>query len=121
MAKRKPVQHEKKLQSSVCHFLKMALPADATYLVLPGGAATKTKAPGYVRGTPDLMVIYQGRARFIELKAPGKSSDTSPDQDAILSKLRACGATTAICESIDGVELFLGGVCRIPLNARARA
>jgi hypothetical protein len=116
--KKKPVQHEKKFQKLAVDFMDAALPADAVVLVVPGGAARRTRHPGYKKGTPDTFVVWRGRAFFIENKV-GRGRP-SAEQSALLERLRICGAETAVCSSLEAIETQLRA-WGIPLRARVVA
>ena len=96
---------EKSLQASVVKYLRAAMPHDAMCLTIPGGDRGQTRAPGYVSGTPDLLIIYRGKAHFIELKtATGR---ISPEQKELASRVAVCGSPTLFCRNLDDVSLAL--------------
>lgn len=116
---------EQALQRAVIEYLDAVLPADAWAFHVPnGGARTKAeggilKAMGVRAGIPDLCIVWQGRAYWIELKAGrGKASDA---QDAAHARLQQCGCwPVATCRSIDDVETALS-VYGIPTRQARRA
>lgn len=114
--RRKPVQRERAFQMAVARFLALALPDHALAFAIPGGDRHQTRTPGYVPGTPDLMIVYRGNAFFIELKA-GKAGRVSLAQGSCHQALVECGAKVAICRSLDDIA----DACMawsIPLRAR---
>ena len=111
------------IQGAVAEFLDRALPSDAAWFHPPNGGhrhpvvAAKLKAQGVKPGVPDVVIIWRGRAIFIELKAhKGSLSDA---QKAMQTRLVLSGAVVFdIARSLDEVEGFLRGV-GIPLHASA--
>ena len=63
------------------------------------------KSLGVVRGTPDLCFVKDGRAYFLELKAPGRP--LSPAQEEVLIKLRDCGAIATHAHGLDQALAWL--------------
>ena len=103
---------EQALQKSVIQYLDTVLPATAWAFHVPnGGGRSKIeagilKAMGVRPGIPDLCVIWQGRAYWIELKA-GKGR-ASAAQVAAHARLAECGCCpVATCRSIDDVATAL--------------
>jgi len=108
-------QHlEEDLQRAVVQFLRFALPANALFAHIPNGmwrhkrAAARLVGLGIRAGLPDLLVVHDGRAIFIELKAKGGSQSLIQKQMA--RRLAACGCEVFLCRSVDEVELVLRGV-----------
>lgn len=117
--RRKPVQRERSLQHQVIGFLNHALPPHAMAMALPGGDRSATRTPGYVAGTPDLMILHQGGVFFVELKA-GKAGRVSPAQAACHQALVDCSCPVAICRTLQDVA----DACMawaIPLRGRLAA
>lgn len=52
-------------------------------------------------GCPDYLIIRDGRAFFVETKAPGESP--RPSQVAEFDRLRAAGASVVVANSENGV------------------
>jgi len=114
-ARAKPVQRERAFQGRVSCFLALALPRDAIHFAIPGGDRERTVAPGYIAGTPDMQIVWNGRAHFLELKAEG--GRLSPAQVGLHAELLRCGAKVAVIRCFEDVE----AACRswgIPLKAR---
>lgn len=95
------------LQKAVTEFLDVALPKDAFWTAFPAGGGGKIrgaqlKASGLKAGVPDLLVLYGGRAVFIELKSPkGRISDP---QWQTLGKLADAGAIVYVARSVEQVD-----------------
>ena len=107
-------QPERKLQTQVAKYLMFALPPDAFFTAIPGGNGRVTTTPGYRSGTPDMLVIYGGRATFLELKAPkGVISDM---QEQVEIELDQAGAPVYFCRNVEDAERALRFV-KIPLRA----
>lgn len=102
---------EDDIQRDVVTFLRWALPADAEYCHIPNGgqrhkrAAARLVGLGLRAGMPDLLVVHQGRALFIELKAPG--GVLSSVQRQVIRKLKYCGCLVELCRSVPEVERVL--------------
>ena len=72
-----------------------------------GGYAMKFTSPG-LSGVPDRLVLIDGKARFVELKAPkGKASAR---QLAVHRKLERLGFPVRIINSKEQVDAFLDEV-----------
>ena len=110
---------ERELQKQVIDYLKWALPPLSYVTAIPGGDGRMTRAIGWVSGTPDILVLVNGkRPVLIELKAPNGRKAIA--QIASHVALRAAGCVAGFCYSIDHVEalLFEAG---IPLKTRIAA
>lgn len=57
-------------------------------------------------GIPDLLVCYNGLFIAIEVKAPGKLSNTSKLQDYNLEQVRASGGRTLVVDNLADVLKF---------------
>lgn len=113
-------QPEAKFHVLVARFLDMALPLDAWWTTIPTTRASrlegaKLKAKGYKKGCPDLVIIYQGRAFWVELKSPlSVLSNAQTDQMRVLSR---AGAKCAQAKTLDQLQDWLDQ-WSIPLRAR---
>jgi hypothetical protein len=111
---------EETLHRAVWRYLQWALPADAcAYHPANGGkrhpkAAARMAGLGVVPGVPDLAIVWQGRAIYIELKA-GKGT-LSDAQRGMHRKLVYCGAEVITCRSLECVETSLREL-GVPLQA----
>jgi hypothetical protein len=111
---------EDELQAASNRFLSIALPADAWACHIPNGekrakaTAGKLKAMGVKAGAPDWLIVWRGRAYFIELKAPkGQVSEAQRNTHAALRKSEC---RIAVCRSLTEIETTLRGWL-IPLRA----
>jgi len=107
-------QPERTFQTDLCRFLDVALPPGAWYSAIPGGNRSVTTTPGYRSGTPDLLIVYKGRAIFLELKAP-KNYATAL-QRGIHADLMLAGAVVHTVRDIGAAYEFL--VQFIPLKGK---
>ena len=97
---------EQALQQAVARYLDVALPDDAWWTAIPAGGGGRLrgailKGMGYKAGTPDILIVWQGRAYWIELKAP--KGAVSKAQVATFERLRYAGATVDVCRSVHEV------------------
>lgn len=73
-----------------------------------GGMAPKFKSPGR-NNVPDRIVLMpNGRIRFVELKAPGQIPTEAQVREHI--RLWKLGFAVEIIDSKEGVDVFLQGV-----------
>jgi len=96
------------VQKAIVDYLRLALEPPAFFFAIAhagGGKRATPKAPGFVSGIPDLLIVYGGRAHFIEVKRPG--GKLSPAQKLAISGLRAAGADCAVVESVEDVQALL--------------
>ena len=81
------------------------LHADAVAFAIPNGGkrhakvAADIKAEGGTAGVPDICIIYQRQAYFLEMKV--LKGRVSPAQRVMMDRLRGAGA---ICEVANGLE-----------------
>ena len=114
-------ESEDKLHVSVAQYLDVALPIGSMWFHVPnegkrtGAEAGRLKAFGMMAGIPDITIIHEGRAHFIELKTPRGS--LSADQRATIGALQVCGCMVHICRSITDVQLALAA---FGIGSRAR-
>ena len=110
------------LQITVARFLRIAAPALMWWHVPNGGSrhpgeARKLKDMGTRAGVADLaFVLPDGRAAFIELKAP-KGRQT-PEQKTFEADCQTNTAPYALCRSLAEVETVLRG-WGVTLRARS--
>ncbi len=115
---------EESLHRAVADYLRLALPDEAVWHHSPneskGSVAWNVKrvALGMRAGWPDIEIMWQGRAYFIELKAPNKY--LSPVQKKTRNALLKAGSPFALCRSVDAVEGTLRG-WGMPLRATTGA
>lgn len=59
-------------------------------------------------GAPDIIACHQGKFLGIEVKAPGKRRNTTPNQDRELAAIAAAGGVSVVVDDVEQVkELFL--------------
>ena len=98
-------QPETQLQRSVIAQLQWRARPGVWWTHIPlGGLRSKVEAAilrglGTARGTPDLLIVADGKAHFLELKS-ARSRVTS-EQRAGHGALRAAGATVAVATGVD--------------------
>jgi len=60
------------------------------------------------RGWPDRQIILpESRVLWIELKAPGKESNVSPNQEIVHAKLRALGHLVLVSSNVEECLEFI--------------
>lgn len=114
---------EEALHRAVAEFLTLALPEDAWFTTFPAGGGGKVrgsilKGMGLKPGVPDILIIYQGKALWIELKA--WNGRLSGSQRTAIADIMNAGCPAYVTNSIESVQdiLQLRG---IPLRASVRA
>jgi hypothetical protein len=116
---------ESALQKAVAQFLTLALPPTAWWTAIGHGGfaldaktGARMKAMGVKAGVPDLLIIWDGHAGFIELKAAG--GKLSPAQHVTRTALRNAGCYYGVENSVEGVDNRLR-CWGIPLRASVGA
>ena len=98
-------QPEAQLQRSVIAQLQWRARPGAWFCHIPNGGARSPiegaifKSLGVQAGCPDLLIVADGKALFLELKAPGRK--LSPAQVECHDALRRAGATVETADNID--------------------
>jgi hypothetical protein len=95
---------EQELQRSLIEQLRWRARPDVWWCAIPNGGAI-FKALGVQPGAPDLLVVRQGLASFIELKAVG--GRLSASQIECHRALRGAGAVVETIDDIDAAIAFL--------------
>ncbi len=109
---------ERRLQSAVAGYLRAVLTAETFATAIPGGDGQMTTAPGYVSGTPDYLIVHNGKALFIELKTPrGRLSDAQIDT---MHAVENADSVVKVCRSVEDVAAVLAQF-RIPTRGRIAA
>ena len=49
-------------------------------------------------GIPDIVAVWNGRAFYIEVKAPGKRRNTTPNQDRMLKLIASAGGIACVVD-----------------------
>lgn len=66
-----------------------------------------------VHGISDLLALHNGVLYAIEVKAPGKTNNTTPHQKKFLERVNASGGVGVVVDNLDAVkEVFRVGVAR---------
>lgn len=114
------VQREQSLQRAICEYLALAAPPGFCFFAIPlGGGGRKRgailKTTGSKAGVPDLITLYGGVARFLEVKA--KNGRLSAIQRERHAELIDAGCHIAIVRSVEETQetLLHWGV---PIRAR---
>jgi hypothetical protein len=111
-------QPEQQIQRAVIQHLAWRARSDAWWCAIPNGGARTAiegaifKGLGVRAGAPDLLIVRQGLASFLELKAPG--GRLSASQVECHAALRNAGAIIETIDDIDDGLAFLAklGVLR---------
>ena len=115
---RKTPEHD--LQKAVGQYLNATLPVESWWTSIDhagGGilAGALRKARHVKAGIPDILIVWYGRAYFIELKAgPGRLSS---DQWTAMGAIGKAGGRTGVAWRLEDVEELLRH-WNIPLRAR---
>lgn len=72
-----------------------------------GGICWKFTVPS-TAGVPDRIVLYNGKAYFVELKAPGKTP--RPLQRATHRKMAEQGFPVTTIDNIDDIHVFIANI-----------
>ncbi len=92
---------EAQLHKSVCDLLAAVLTDRSFFTTFPADGATRRGRIGLKRGVPDILIIHNGIARWIELKtATGK---LSLDQRATIPTIERAGSAVFVCRSVEDV------------------
>ena len=111
---------EQRLQFVVVRDLRWLLPSDAVLLMIPNGGdmteAARKKAAGLGEypGASDLLVVWGGKALFIELKVRAsaewnipQTTYQKPPQKEFQAAIERAGAHYEVCRSVDEALAFL--------------
>ena len=121
----KPPKSELSLHMRVAGLLKTMLAEPAWFTTFPAGAAptemrNKINASiGLRKGVPDILIVHQGIAHWLELKMPGKGRLSTAQTETHLA-LVAAGCKVATCESFEQVKATLDE-WRIPRRSQSRS
>jgi len=109
---------EKQIHSAIVKALRLMLPPDAFITSIPGGDGKPTMTVGYVKGAPDLLIVYRGNAAFIEVKGPRGAM--SVEQHSVADRLAKAGAPYTTARSVEQAVEFCTQI-GIPLRGSVRA
>jgi hypothetical protein len=96
---------EADLHRQVCDYLGLALLPPAWFTTFPADGATRRGRIGLKRGVPDILIVHEGRAYWIELKAA--RGRVSNEQQLTMCAIEAAGARAYVCRSLDDVIIGL--------------
>ena len=101
---------EEILHRQIAGYLTLALPSEAWFSTFPAGGGgairgQRLKAAGLKAGVPDLLIVHQGRALFLELKAP--EGTLSESQKTTIPAIERAGGKVSVCRTLEDVELAL--------------
>lgn len=114
-----PAPSEHKIQVALCDYLAIGGRKDLHWFAIPNGGhrhirqATKLKAEGVRRGSPDMcFLLPEGKVGWLELKA--KRGSLSPDQREFRDKAAALGHLWGQVNNVDDAIRLLSewGVLR---------
>jgi hypothetical protein len=63
--------------------------------------------PYSIHGIPDIVCIWQGRALYVEVKAPGKRGHTTANQKRMLRQIADAGGIACVVDSIEQLQEIL--------------
>ena len=115
---------EQAIHESLCQWLTLALPREAFFFHPANGeyrnviTGARLKRMGLKAGVPDLVVLYGGKAVFLEIKAPKKY--LSPEQREVHAALKLAGCDVFVIHSLMEAQMALE-LCGIPLFASVAA
>lgn len=115
---------EQLLHQAVARYLDLALPADSWWTTIPLGGGGRLRGAilngmGAKKGAPDIFIVYEGRAHFIELKAK-RGALTDAQIACHKAIMDAFCPVVRVCRSIGEVEAVLK-YWNIPVRARVAA
>jgi hypothetical protein len=101
---------EHKVQVAICQYLDLR---GVLYFAIPNGGkrnlitAKKLKAEGAKAGIPDLCIIHDGMAYFLEVKKPAtvgsRKGALSITQKAMIERIKEAGGEVAVVYSVADV------------------
>ena len=99
-------EHEHEVQKAVARYLDLV---NIMYFAIPNGGnrnvitATKLKSEGVQKGIPDICLLKDGRAYFLEIKKPKTDKPKgylSKDQKAMIERINEAGCDVAVIHSV---------------------
>lgn len=98
---------EAALHRQVAKFLDAALCPEVFWTTIPAGGGGKVrgahlKVCGYKAGTPDILIVHNGGAYWLELKT--KKGRVSEAQDQVMDWLADAWSPVAVARSLDDVQ-----------------
>jgi hypothetical protein len=101
---------EQRLQRAVADYLAWALLPPTWFTAIPAGGGGELrgrilKGMGLRAGVPDILIVHEGRAHWVELKSARGS--LSEAQRTTHSALTATGCPVVVCRALDDVQAAL--------------
>lgn len=98
---------EQRLHNAVAAYLTIVLSPPVWWTTIPLGGGgyvrgAKLKRAGAKKGTPDLIIIHDGKAYFAELKAP--KGRLKPEQVQTAIAITNAGSTVRVWRSLDDAK-----------------
>ncbi|NKC30187.1 VRR-NUC domain-containing protein [Falsiroseomonas selenitidurans] len=122
---------ERQEQRAILRWLALVLPAGAVVLHVPNeeasGSAARGKAllgDGVLPGCPDLCVVWQGRAHWIEVKRRGRRAALRATQEEAHRRLALAGCPVGVATGPEEADALLrewGVPLKLPPPAWGRA
>ncbi len=106
---------EHQVQKAICQYLDMR---GVCYFAVPNGGkrnkitAIKLKAEGVKAGVPDISIVHEGQAFFLEVKRPksdlGAKGRLSTSQKEMIAKIEEAGGEVKVVYSVaDTIEALI--------------
>jgi hypothetical protein len=101
---------EAKFHNTVAAWLTVVLTPASWFTTIPLGGGgfvrgAKLKRAGAKKGTPDILIVHDGRAYFAELKSP--KGRLKPEQAETIVSLMAAGCQVQVWRSLDDAKASL--------------
>jgi hypothetical protein len=103
-------QYEHEVQKAICQYLDLR---GVLYFAIPNGGnrniitAKKLKAEGVQKGTPDICIVFDGMAYFLEVKKPATAGSRkgvlSLTQKAMIERIEEAGGEVKVVYSVADV------------------
>jgi Holliday junction resolvase len=61
-------------------------------------------------GIPDIICCYKGMFLAIETKAPGKRTNTTPNQERVIEAIRGAGGWAIVVDNVNQLEEFITSI-----------
>jgi hypothetical protein len=113
-----PIASERAEQAALFAWLATAAPPGLWFGAIPGGDGRETRAPGYVAGTPDVLLVWQGRPVFVEMKRR-RGGVLSPEQILAHQHITLAGGVVIVAYGWEDAAAQLRLL--VPMRARVAA
>jgi hypothetical protein len=113
-----PVARERQEQAALFGWLAVAAPPGLWFGAIPGGDGRETRAPGYVAGTPDVLLIWAGRPILLEIKRR-RGGVVSAEQTAAHAAIALAGGVVVVGYGWEDAAAQLRMI--IPMRSRVAA